>query len=345
MRATKFKTYLTLGQIGLWSIFYLINFMDVLDYFPILESFIYSMNYTLMFIVIVYIHYFWVFPLFLKSQRVLYFITTFLLITFFYFLYTLIEYHLPFEYEGNYEEDVISIDVIIYDYLLVILILGINSLQYFVEAWFENIKKESALKSEKLAAELNFLKSQINPHFLFNTLNNIYSFAQTGNEKTAPMLERLSSILRFMVYDCSADKVELRKELHAIDDLLEIYKMKNSQQQNITLSTNGVKAYHLIAPLILVNFVENAFKHSDAVNNKEGFIYITITVNDFDKCQCVISNSIRKKASSNSPYKGVGLENVKKRLELQYQDKYHIKEKKEENLYTVVLDIPLERKK
>ena len=118
------------------------------------------------------------------------------------------------------------------------------------------------------------MKSQINPHFLFNTLNNIYAFAQTGNEKTAPMLERLSSILRFMVYDCSEEKVELIKELNAVEDLLEIYKMKNSEQRNIQFVSEGVKGFPLVAPLIIVNFVENAFKHSDAVSNPNGFIHV-----------------------------------------------------------------------
>ena len=116
------------------------------------------------------------------------------------------------------------------------------------------------LKNQKLEAELNFLKSQINPHFLFNTLNNIYAYAQIGNEKTAPMLERLSAILRFMVYDCSEDRVGFTKELEAIEHLLEIQKMKNSKQQNIYFSQKGVKGYHLIAPLIIVNLIENGHK-------------------------------------------------------------------------------------
>ncbi len=164
---------------------------------------------------------------------------------------------------------------------------------YFVEAWHENFKREVLLKSEKLQTELNFLKSQINPHFLFNTLNNIYSYAQTSNEKTAPMLERLSAILRFMVYDCGEDRVSLNKELSAIEDLLEIHKMKNSKQQNIQFSSEGVKGYHLIVPLILVNFVENACKYNDTISNPNGYIKINLLVSKLDHCEFSIQNTFK----------------------------------------------------
>ena len=110
------------------------------------------------------------------------------------------------------------------------------------------------------------------------------------------MLERLSSILRFMVYDCSENRVGLSKEITAVEDLLEIHKMKNSEQRNIELQVSGVKGFHLIAPLIIVNFVENACKHSDVVNNPEGFLHIHISVDDADHCLLELSNTFRPKA-------------------------------------------------
>lgn len=341
MQQSKFRTYSILGQVGLWLILLIINFMENYES-NFLEAFIYSLNYVAMIVGAAYVHYYLLLPLYLKGNKIIYFISTFLVVTFFMSLYYCIDLFLPFENE----ETVLSItwDYFLYDYLLIGLILAVSSLYYFVEQWFKNIQKESLLKTEKLQAELNFLKLQINPHFLFNTLNNIYAFAQIGNPKTAPMLERLSSILRFMVYECSAENVELSKELNAVDDLLEIYKMKNSEQRNVKMVTEGVKGFHLIAPLIIVNLVENAFKHSNAISNPNGFIHINIKVDEEDQCLCEISNSVKKKVNSNSPYQGVGLENVKKRLDLQYDDSYVIDANREDEQYHLKLKIPLARK-
>lgn len=343
MQKSQFQKYSLLGQIGLWFIFFMISFLEQIPYEPFFDSFIYALNYAGILAIMIYVHYYKLLPIYLKGNRLTYLGSTILMIIILGATYTLIDENLPFESEYADDEGD-EWQYIVYDILLIILVLAVSSLYYFVEKWQQNIQKESLLKTEKLQAELNFLKSQINPHFLFNTLNNIYSFAQTDNPKTAPMLERLSSILRFMVYDCSEKQVELSKELQAVEDLLEIYKMKNSEQRNIHFVTEGIKRFHLVAPLIIVNFIENAFKHSDAVSNPDGFIHIQITVDENDHCLCNISNSIRKKVEANSPYQGVGLENVKKRLEMQYEDNYQLIEKKKENNYHVYLQIPLERK-
>ncbi|MEM6965864.1 MAG: histidine kinase, partial [Bacteroidota bacterium] len=305
----------------------------------LLDSSVYALNYVAMIAGSVYVHYYLVLPLYLRGKKILYFLLTFLVMTFFIIVYYCIDYFLPFDYFFDVED--LTWDYFLYDYLLIGLILAVTSLYYFVEQWFQNIQKESLLKTEKLQAELNFLKLQINPHFLFNTLNNIYAFAQIGNPKTAPMLERLSSILRFMVYDCSAENVALSKELNAVDDLLEIYRMKNSEQRNVQMTTEGVKGFHLIAPLIIVNLVENAFKHSDAISNPNGFIGIKIKVDEQDQCLCEISNSIKKKVNANAPYQGIGLENVKKRLDLQYDNSYSIDATRANNQYHLKLKIPL----
>lgn len=345
MQQAKFRKYSILGQSGMVAIFFLINYMENLPYSHAFDAAVYSLNYTFMAVGTVYVHYFLLLPMYLKKQRVIYVIATFSVITFFCLLYYVIDFYLPFDYDYDNGEEFISWGSLAYDYLLLVLLISTTSLYYFVDAWFQNIKKESLLKNEKLQAELNFLKSQINPHFLFNTLNNIYSYAQTGNEKTAPMLERLSSILRFMVYDCAEDRVGLSKEIVAVEDLLEIHKMKNSEQRNIELSMEGVKGYHLIAPLIIVNFVENACKHSDAVSNPKGYIHVKISVDDEDNCLLEISNSFKNKVMMDPKYGGLGLENIKKRLDLQYETTYHLEEQKSKNQYHLKLKIPLERKK
>ncbi len=341
MKQSKFRRYSILGQAGAWLILFMTYSMEELDYSGVKHSLLYAASVISVLMVMVYIHYYKVLPLFHQGKRWTYFITAITLISFFSALHYYVDYLFPFDYTFEFS----FWETFSYNFFLSALIIAVSSLFYFVEAWYHNIKTESQLRNEKLQAELNFLKSQINPHFLFNTLNNIYSYAQTGNEKTAPMLERLSSILRFMVYDCSEDKVALVNELNAVEDLLEIHKMKNSGQRNIEFSRKGVKGFHLIAPLIIVNFVENACKHSDAVSNPKGFIHVRISVNGKDNCLLEVSNSIKKKVATNTKYKGLGLENIKKRLDLQYDETYTLEEEKSGDKYYLKLQIPLERKK
>lgn len=342
MEKSTFQNYIILGHITAWIILFLINFMEQLEYEEFSYAFLYGITSIAYLIPIVYIHYYWLLPLFSSGKMWWYFLLTFFLITFFIWVYGIIDEFIPTNYP---EEEVGFWDDYLYYFLLSTIIMAAFSLFYFVEAWHENFKREALLKSEQLQTELNFLKSQINPHFLFNTLNNIYSYAQTGNAKTAPMLERLSAILRFMVYDCGEERVSLNKELSAIDDLLEIHKMKNSKQQNIQFSRKNVKGYHLIAPLILVNFVENACKHSDTISNPNGYLKIHLSVDEFDNCQFIIENTFKQKNSITSKYQGVGLANIKKRLGLQYGEEYTFSERKEGMIYHLNLKIPLERKR
>ncbi|MEO1625657.1 MAG: histidine kinase, partial [Bacteroidota bacterium] len=283
MKASKFKFYSLLGQIGFWSILVLIHFMEEIDYSSLGISIFYAFSQVAGIATITYIHYYLLIPLLNRDKPRLYALSTLGLISANCVLNFWVLVHFPFDYETDYGQEFWG--TFIYDFLLSSVIVGSSSMYYFVEVWIKNQQVESQLKNEKLQTELNFLKSQINPHFLFNTLNNIYSYAQTNNPKTAPMLERLSSILRFMVYDCSEDIVALNKEVKAVENLLEIQKMKNSTQQNICLTTTGIKGFHLIAPLIIVNFVENACKHSDTISNPKGFINIKIEVDENDHCQ------------------------------------------------------------
>jgi len=345
MKQSTFRQYGIISQLVLLSIFFLINVVEYYSYYSLFETFIYSMNYTFMVLAVVVVHYLYVLPFYLKGKRLLYFALLPVLMTSFIALSYYIIATLPFESKLDLELPSVDFLGIAYDYLILMISIAYTSLYYFVEQWFKNISTETELRNQKLQAELNFLKSQINPHFLFNTLNNIYSFAQTGNEKTALMLERLSSILRFMVYDCGEDRVGLSKEITAVEDLLEIHKMKNSTQQNISLVVEGVKGFHLIAPLIIVNFVENACKHSDVVSNTEGFIKVSVSVTSSDKCIFTISNTFKKKVTKDVHHSGIGSMNVKKRLELQYNKSYSLIEEESSGVYYLKLEIPLERKK
>ena len=305
MRASAFKRYSILGQLGVWTILLLIFSVEEMDYSDVGVSLAYGFCKTLVWPLAVYPHYYRLLPLLQKGRLWLYFSLTFLLIFFTASLSVWVDQIFPFNYDYDYEEGFYFWGDVLYYMLLVGLITAVSSLYYFIELWQTN--QERAFQLRQLEAELNFLKSQINPHFLFNTLNNIYSYVQTGNPQAGTMLERLSSILRFMVYEGSLDTVRLQQELEAVENLLEINKMKNSKQVNIILKTEGVKGYHLIATLIMVNFVENACKHSDAINNPEGFILVEVEVKEGDLCVLQIANILRASGGVDHGFGG-GLE-------------------------------------
>lgn len=344
MRASAFKRYSILGQLGVWTILLLIFSVEEMDYSSVGVSLAYGLCKTLVWPLAVYPHYYGLLPILQKGRLWLYFGLTFLLIFFTAILSVGVDQIFPFDYDYDYDPEADFWGNVFYYFLLVGLITAVSSLYYFIEVWQTNQERSFQLRQQKLEAELNFLKSQINPHFLFNTLNNIYSYVQTGNAQAATMLERLSSILRFMVYDGSSEWVRLQQELEAVENLLEINKMKNSKQANIVLKTEGVKGYHLIAPLIIVNFVENACKHSDAINNPAGFIRVAVQVKEGDLCVLQIANSVSAKKKADNAYGGVGLENMMKRLELQYGSKFQLEQKEAGNRYELNLELPLNRK-
>ncbi|MEM8909759.1 MAG: histidine kinase [Bacteroidota bacterium] len=340
MEQSTFKRYSFWGELGIWSLLFFIYFMEEIAYSDVLTSLVYSFTILACLINAAYGHYYQLLPLLIQQNKWRYLVLTFLWVSLFSSLIAWLSAFFAFD-----DEQTPFSWNFLYYFFLILIIAAVLSLKYFVEAWYHNFQKENQLKNEQLQAELNFLKSQINPHFLFNTLNNIYAYAQTGHPRTAPMIERLSSILRFMVYDCGENRVSLLKELNAVEDLLEIHKMKNSEQRNIQLSIDGVKAFHLVAPLIIVNFVENACKHSDVLQKPDGFIHVQLVVDETDQCQFEITNSFKKRHGGVEKYRGLGLKNIQKRLNLQYQNDYTLEEKKVDHRYHLKLIIPLERKK
>ncbi len=344
IRASAFRLYSILGQLGGWTILLLIFSVEEMDYSTVGVSLAYGFCKTLVWPLAVYPHYYGLLPMLQRGRIWLYAILTFVLLFFTASLSVLVDQIFPFNYDYDFGAELYFWGDVLYYFLLVALITAVSSLYYFIEVWQTNQERSFQLRQQKLEAELNFLKSQINPHFLFNTLNNIYSYVQTGNERAGTMLERLSSILRFMVYDGSSDLVRLQQELEAVENLLEINKMKNSKQSNIVLHTKGVKGYHLIAPLIIVNFVENACKHSDVISNLEGFITVEVEVKEGDLCVLNIANSVGKKKSLTHEYGGLGMENMMKRLQLQYGSNFKLKQQQRGNRYEVHLEIPLTRK-
>ena len=196
------------------------------------------------------------------------------------------------------------------------------------------------LKSEKLKAEMDFLKSQINPHFLFNALNNIYTLSVIKSDNTPENLLKLSGMLRYMLYDCKEDRVPLKKELEYIDNFISLNKLKDSQGLNIELELDRSQPDLRVAPLIFIPFIENAFKHSKIEDLENGWIKLSLKIQD-QTLFFNVKNSISKTTFTKDKVGGIGLRNVKRQLELVYPNKHDLIINKTDTAFEVSLKIDL----
>lgn len=180
---------------------------------------------------------------------------------------------------------------------------------------FHAQKRERALELEKTKNELRFLKAQTNPHFLFNTLNNLYGLARRQDEHTADSILKLAQIMRFILHECDRDRISIQQEWDIIQSYIELEQLRYHNRLTVRTSIELADSNHSIAPLLLLPFVENAFKHVSAEVSTEAFIEIALRVQD-RKLQFRVQNSrFEKLISVSGQY---GLKNIRRQLELTY---------------------------
>lgn len=222
--------------------------------------------------------------------------------------------------------------------LFIVIFIG---LLRFVSDWFEFEATKKEVENEKLMAELNFLKAQINPHFLFNTLNNLYYLAYTKSENTTEVIARLSHVMRYMIYDANHPRVLLSKEIEYMQDYISLERMRLNNQIPIRFTIEGDTESVSIAPLILITFLENAFKHGVTNNSTTAWVNISIRIHD-NTCLYTVENSKLPSASGDKGGKsGIGLSNVKRRLELSYPERYFLTTEDLDDRYIVRLNLVL----
>ncbi|MEL7268172.1 MAG: histidine kinase [Bacteroidota bacterium] len=199
-----------------------------------------------------------------------------------------------------------------------------------------------ALKSTVQESELQFLRSQINPHFLFNNLNNLYSYALEGSSKTPEIILELSGLLRYMLYECKEKFVPLEKEIKQLHNFIKLNKLQIEDRGKVDFSVQNRNADYKIAPLILIVFIENAFKHSQAGQSENIKIDISIKMKG-DTLTFRCTNNYEISEGLDSIAAGIGLTNVRKRLDLLYPNKHELNITEAENLYTVELTMVLQK--
>lgn len=216
------------------------------------------------------------------------------------------------------------------------LVFTVSTSTKLIQQWLKAEERKKEIEREKLNTELSFLKSQINPHFLFNTLNNIYSLAVSKSDATPGAILKLSSIMRYVISDTKQHVVPLEKELEFIQHYIDLQRVRLTDKTQIHFTTSGNVSAKQVAPLIFIPFVENAFKYG--ISTKENSV-ITIDVKaENNEVTLFVKNAIFSQKDKNQNT-GIGIKNSERRLELLYPETHRLKVENENGFFTVNLSI------
>ncbi len=214
--------------------------------------------------------------------------------------------------------------------------LLLTSLLHLARGWF----RLQEMETEKQKAELKALQTQINPHFLFNSLNSIYSLSRKSSKQVPDKIVQLSDLLRHIIYDSERDFIPLEKEIRMIRNYIELQNLRTSETRRISFELEGDLSGKSIAPMVILPFIENSFKHG--LKGGADNAFVNIRIKTFSKSlNLEIENSKGKAIEPESMNRGIGVENVKKRLDLIYPGRHKLKIKDESESFKVHLRIEL----
>ncbi|PZR29771.1 MAG: hypothetical protein DI535_01310 [Citrobacter freundii] len=234
--------------------------------------------------------------------------------------------HMP---ERRRSTDIMSI-------ILFVTVWSLSTAIRVIREWRRTESRAIQAEADKANAELSFLKAQINPHFLFNTLNNIYSLAITKNEHTAESILKLSNIMRYVTDDVTEDFVSLESEIECLRDYIDLQKLRLGKKMTVGFAVEGNTAGKRIAPLILMNFIENVFKYGIS-SHEPSTIEIRLSIQD-NNIHFFCRNKLFDPKPSTSRV-GIGILNTRQRLQRLYPDRHFLNINKENGFYTVQLTL------
>ena len=307
-----------------WFVWLLRTFYDIYTPWGFQGALLYVSVVFVTQLPLVYFHLYFLVPrLLIKRRYIPYILITGLCV----FTYSLCNYALLTNLPENWIPD--SMKTFIgrikptYDILEgVIVVLLTYALKYTLIA-FVTQNELLKLQKEKLQLELNALKSQVNPHFLFNTLNNLYSLTLKNSDKSSEVVLKLSDIMRYVLYQSEEFKVPIQKELDFIQNYIALQRIRYNENYKINFKIKGSVNGQLVAPLLLIDFIENAFKHGLDRRFKDGFVNIEIHLDELELFFSIVN--ARGHGDDGVPLKsnnGIGIVNIKRRLELMYPGNY-----------------------
>ena len=228
----------------------------------------------------------------------------------------------------------------IFTFLVVFIDSWYAIILYLGYDWFNKQKQTKELEKQNLQSELSLLKNQINPHFLFNTLNNIDSLIKKNPGHASKAIIDLSDIMRYMIYETNVDKVPLQKELDYIDNYLNLQKLQYFNNDLVECTITGDPKDKEIAPMLLIPFIENAFKHCTSKETKHAIRFSFLL--ESDKISFEARNiSDKTRTISKDKSGGIGLETVRRRLEILYKNRYSLQIQEKNDLFCILLMIEI----
>jgi two-component system LytT family sensor kinase len=326
-------------QICFWSLFLLLQMVMSSNFLSFKASLLFSVVNLILATTVFYMNGLWLFPAFFEKKRyglyILFNLVALVLLS-----------HIFFRIEGQLMQNFRIIEdapMSLPPYFQYIRIFSLLTAVNLISLIFSLIYKvrsqeltEKQLSEEKLHTEVSLLKAQINPHFIFNSLNNIYSLAYSKSEQTPEAVLKLSHMLRYVYYDCSRDEVTLGAELEYIKNYIAFQQMKSPQKQNIILESDGINESFRIAPMLFIPFVENSFKYSKIEDQQDARVEIKLATSGNELFFKITNTHPENGLSSGS---GMGIENVRSRLALTYPGKHELKVRDENNTFEVVMKI------
>lgn len=228
-------------------------------------------------------------------------------------------------------------------FLVSMVFLIISTSGKIIVDWFKQQQTMKDLETQNMQSELKFLKTQINPHFLFNTLNSLYALTLKKSDQAPEIVIKLSEMMRYMLYECNERRVPLEKEINYIQNYLDLEALRQSNLVDIDFKVIGKTSNQKIAPLVFIPFLENSFKHGVNHQLSDAYVYVKLELNE-NKLDFKIENSksTGMPAILPKPQGGIGLINVRRRLELIYPDSYSIDIDDQPQAYTVHLSLNLD---
>lgn len=221
----------------------------------------------------------------------------------------------------------------------ILIIAGSTSYKLFLR-WVNEERKNESLENERLKSELTLLRLQVSPHFLMNTLNNIYALINVDQERAGDAVIRLSTLMRYLLYDTRAGRTTLHKEMEFIESYFLLMKLRYPTNVDLQFQQPETLPDMPIPAMLFISFLENAFKHGVSYERKS-FVHFKMTA-EVDSLHCLIQNSVHPgKIRSNDRYSGIGLSNVKNSLDLLFPGQYQLDIQQEETTFTVSLSIPI----
>ena len=296
------------------------------------------------FVVLVYTLLYFLVPKYLLPRKFFYFFMGLFIILAVCFLYiNLAQFSFPGSFPSRGKQSSVGANIMPF-----IHVAGIALLLKLLTSLYQQKNQTLEAEKQKAEAELQCLKAQLHPHFLFNTLNSLYAHTLEASPKSPEIVMKLSELLRFMIYEGKSSKIPLTKEVHLIENYIALEKFRYGDRLDVSVTISGNIGEYQIAPLLLLPFLENAFKHGTSNQLEQCWISLNLSVED-SVIYFKLVNSIEPGKENDDPVNagGLGLQNVKKRLELLYKNQHSYTAKKLEDVFVVDLIMnlePLEKK-